>query len=535
LTMGVPQLQARATMRRESPIGLPTQALAINSVGTVSKSSPAPAPACTKLTNAGSYFTATIHVGTAPGKSFDVVADTGSNSVIVTSCDCDDCDFSVDRCFQASDCAITDPPCSSTTLHVNQTSDGKVPVVQMGFGSGTIEAEIGSDHVKIGTLQAFMHDQLLLMVDKKLDLKGKFEGILGLGIPEDGQPEAAGSIDKDKAIGDSSVNHTASGSKYVTKGFMEMAGVTRFSMCFEDTGNQMDGTLIIGGDALTNPLGSVGTKHWGLDFRGISVGSTTAPIGFCTPAEKTAAGRQTACGAIPDSGTTLILGPTAQLVTLYEEICDAWPRCVTELATNSQVADGSKTKSDLVEIVLANCAAWINETDQGLDELPELTFHVHGNDGTGQPVTFKGSQYIESGDVDDDALFTRKTLSNKEPMRDFLLRQTKSQPKARSSLVCLPALGPIDYETTENGPVWILGTPLFYANKVSFESNPPSIEITSAADSPCTACADTTADPQLLVSLGGEKKSGREKRSPTNPRRIQGEARGPSTPMSGPL
>merc|ERR1719215_1074585 len=83
---------------------------------------------------------------------------------------------------------------------------------------------------------------------------------------------------------------------YDSKGFLQEAGVPRFSMCFN---YNEDGVLRLGGPEPKLTLGSVGKSHWGLDFRG-----------FCSEASKKP-GQETACGVIPDSGSTLMMGPKA--------------------------------------------------------------------------------------------------------------------------------------------------------------------------------------------------------------------------------
>jgi hypothetical protein len=53
----------------------------------------------------------------------------------------------------------------------------------MTFGSGTIEAVFAKEVVRVGHLSVDMADGILLMVARKLNIEGKFEGILGLGLP----------------------------------------------------------------------------------------------------------------------------------------------------------------------------------------------------------------------------------------------------------------------------------------------------------------------------------------------------------------
>jgi len=472
----------------------------------------------------------------------------------------------------------------------------------MAFGSGEIEAEVASDTVEVGSLQADLKDQLLLMVDRALDLKGTFEGILGLGIPESAGLLAGNHSSNDSWTGKHGVHHKANGTQFVTKSFLELAGITRFSMCFQDSGN---GTLRLNTPALTNPLGSVGQAHWGLDFRGISVGSASTATKICK-SDNLPAGQETPCGAIPDSGTTLIMGPKDQLVTLYEDICESWPRCKTANDAGVATAAGID-KANLLELMLANCSNWINETDQGLNELPELHFHLRGKadgsaDGPSTTLAFKGSDYVEMGmlDAGDSATsFESRTTLSEEPLNDFVHRLRSihgigigsgpagapaAAPAAGGpatvpvaapgdtatgnavvgvtpgTLVCLAAMGSMQYKTELNGPVWILGTPLFYAFQVSYDldASPPAIQLAEGTCSTCgsTLLAEEQSSPvapqlgllkdQVHQGTSGARKNRRDhavrvaaqsqvRSSTVTPRRIQGKARRPTQVLDGPL
>jgi len=504
----------------------------VSSGGSIGVSSSSVAgEACTALKNHGSFFSANIKVGTNPGKSFDVVADTGSNSVIVASCNCSQvgsCDAK-DPCLKCDE-AKTD----SKTLHVNVSAGDKVPIVVMAFGSGKIESMVGTDEVAVGGIKATLTDQLLLMVDKKLNFKDVFEGILGLGIPE-----AKRSGDDWSKKAGHGVQHKETGEKYVVKGFLEMVSppVTRFSMCFQDSG---DGALRLNTPALTEPMPSVGEAHWGLDFRGITVGgtpSTGKTASFCQ-AGNLAAGQQTPCGAIPDSGTTLIMGPGDQLKTLYEEICDAWPKC--QEAMKAKLADPETGKEmpkyEVVQVILANCSGWIGTAATALDdELPDLHFHIRGKDQTtNKDLTFKGSDYIEMGEVDPEAMkqLSARTTLSKEPMPAFLQRHTKHLGNDKVK-VCMLAMDTMEYQTAANGPVWILGTPLFYGFQVSYDlaATPPAIQI---KEETCSACSGGSTSlmrdfmedaPAQAATLPGQQRA----------RRISGKPRRPSQPLNGPL
>eukprot|EP00435_Cladocopium_sp_Y103_P068749 s391_g32.t1 len=71
---------------------------------------------------------------------------------------------------------------------------------------------------------------------------------------------------------------------------------------------------------------SVGKTHWAMDFHGISIGDQAFKMGSCDPALKKV-GMETVCSIIPDTGTTLVVGPESQIATLYEDLCNNWQRC----------------------------------------------------------------------------------------------------------------------------------------------------------------------------------------------------------------
>jgi hypothetical protein len=257
---------------------------------------------CTALANHGSYFSVSIEVGT-PSQTFDVVADTGSDAVIVQSCLCQevgDCSAS-DRCFQGT--------ARSSTFSAGKEEE--VPVITMEFGSGSIQSAISSDFVRVGSVQTTMDKGLLLMVSRHLDISGPFEGILGLGqLQAEYYPPQRNGANAD-------LEHVS--------GFLHQANVDRFSICFND--GTSPGVLRLGTEKQALALPSVGTLHWGLKLAGMSVGSSSAPSLFCSDSDS----RE--CGAIPDSGTTVMLGPEEHVREVFSGLCESWPRCQTAAAT----------------------------------------------------------------------------------------------------------------------------------------------------------------------------------------------------------
>eukprot|EP00927_Polykrikos_kofoidii_P044426 TRINITY_DN3839_c0_g1_i6.p1 TRINITY_DN3839_c0_g1~~TRINITY_DN3839_c0_g1_i6.p1 ORF type:complete len:756 (+),score=161.72 TRINITY_DN3839_c0_g1_i6:69-2270(+) len=310
---------------------------------------------CSTLKNRGTHLTTPVSVGTPP-QWFNMVADSGSSYVIVPDCLClqsKSCP-PTEHCFTENDSTTFSMAGDKKKKRKQPGLDGGAPhLAEVAFGSGVIQAAIGEDYVSSAGVKGYCNNSLLLMLNSALRIEGPFEGILGLGIPRDPSKEnETGLNDKEKEIPPISPSFVASmdiAAKehespsllefkpptfnkkdqepkfHIGKGFMEQAGVERFSMCVQDEG---DGVLRINPPPTGTSLGSVGQMHWGLELQGVSVGeeSPTKAI-FCKPSEKTA-GEAMACGVIPDTGTTVMTGPREHVLKLFQAACDAWPRCV---------------------------------------------------------------------------------------------------------------------------------------------------------------------------------------------------------------
>jgi len=527
------------------------------------------------LTNAGSHFTVDVEVGT-PGQKFSVVADTGSNSLIVPSCLC----VQAGKCSQATRCFVGHD--RSSTFHLFLAKSTRKPFEELlTFGSGQIAGVIARDTVRVGNLSTTMNDGLLLMVDKALNFNTAFEGILGLGPPqpekedrrqvssmgrgdvadegegvdpasgiskdqirdivqkilggaadaarEEGRPALTPHFGSPKAVSAAQVSRPRPGEEAPpdadavvvekpprTSSFLEQAGIGRFSMCFNQGS---EGVLGLGGPPKENALRSVGMYHWGLDFRGVSVGGKTQKLQFCSP-EDMRPGQETPCGMIPDSGTTLLMGPEEQVIELLEAVCDQWERCSSNFTALQRAAEAADKaivkeyglnpwelqvppKAAVAKLLLKDCDSWMRDSEQGLGELPTLSFHVAGAaDGKAQELRLSGVDYV--------------------------LRLENSS----SASVCAPAFGPMDYPTQKNGPVWIMGLPLFFAYTVAYDAQakPPTVAFTSRAEAPCGACG--AKSPVGLVGASSAvvaAGSAERERLRHNPHVVRGEPRMPTT------
>lgn len=558
---------------------------------------------CANLKNEGTYFTVDVDVG-APSQKFSLVVDTGSDHLIVESCLCQEQGLcpKTDRCFRGTN--------HSSTFSVRDIHNQGPPGMAITFGSGTVGVLIASDQATVGSVTANMSDGLLLMYNRQLNFDDsiRFEGILGLGIPQEeavlslppvqkapggGAPGAGGGaddlsdiIDALKKMGIDTSGAGANkaetmpmslakarsrrqrgrarglrGSLLQTKGsldwwpfgssredaaaeakgavksereevavplmdgeetikeprsFLEYAGVERFSLCF---GEQEGGRLELGAPELEKPLGSIGTAHWGLDFQGISIGETTAEVKFCGEGSL-APGQETACGIIPDSGTTLMLGPKDQIALLHDDLCDKWERCrnnhtallrAAELAGKAateaygfdpfgleESVKGTaelSTKALVLKLLLSDCNSWLtNET--GVNELPELHLKVAGAGGESDLISLPGWAYVMETLVEE-VEYEYKEVPGVGQMPVGVNKT------GRVSKQCQLAVDSMDYQTEKNGAVWILGTPLFYQYEVAYDTKmtPPSMAFTSLKGTTCGTCQGASGkDPLGLLT-----------------------------------
>jgi len=300
-------------------------------------------------------------------------------------------------------------------------------------------------------------------------------------------------------------------------GFLETAGVSRFSMCFNEG---TDGMLRLNPSAAAKTLGNVGREHWALDFRGISIGSNDTRLDFCGT-DGMREGQETPCGGIPDSGTTVIMAPQQQLDMLFDGLCEEWDRCRQNYTSMLEAAEAAHeaaesvynvdpfeikpaSKSALFQFLLMDCGSWLDPSEN-LDELPAIHFNVAGLNGTEQTLKMPGWSYVIQSNASEDG----------------------SLPK-----MCQPAFGAMDFDTELNGPVWIFGTPFFYMFEIGYDlqSNPPGISLTSLEESSCGTCgSDSTVS--LVSGSHAERTSSAAQRRKLPPRHVEGR-RWPSIDMS---
>lgn len=548
--------------------------------------------ACASLDNHETYFTVDVAIGTPP-QIFALVADTGSNSMIVESCTCKEAGYcgAENPCFTGTN--------KSTTFHF----DPKMDEMVLTFGSGDIQAAKCEDVARVAGVEINMTDGILLMTDQALDFGGPFEGILGLGPPQPAkeanevaeESEEAEINDADmeswddvfgddttqtggplhaaadsqrmagrrfarraRANGSSRLRGRSGASVHEPVGFLEQAQIRRFSICFNDGAA---GVLRL--DTPEAPLEhhSVGDEHWSLGLSGISVGDDASMVrapaaptldpladplaGFTlaeAPSNGTSAlcsqdsmleGQLTPCGAIVDSGTTLMMGPSRHIDALLEAICDGWPRCSqNHTALAKAVEDAKKvitkeygtepfeftvsSKADVLSMVLSDCAAWLEDGD--LDELPAIHFHTAGN-GSQQIATIPAHTWVIDSMVEE----TVQSYTHIDGLGDIPASTNGTGKMVRT---CSHSFDYMEYETKLNGPIFILGTPLFYEYMVGYDLKAKTVSLTSQQQEPCGACDGKAGLITSRAEATGKKRA---------PRRQLGKPRRPRIDVGRPL
>jgi len=496
------------------------------------------AASCAALGNRGFYFDIEIEVGT-PGQKFSVVADTGSNSLIVPSCVCQKLGY----CSKASRCYVGFN--RSSTFLLRRDPSGRAEYVMISFGSGIVQGAIAQETVRIGQESANMKDGIVLMTQKMLRFPGHFEGILGLGIPKGpaGIPHKQKNKQKDKQKKESVVdkikrkltgksllsltsplnaNMSTSlvGHAVAPSGFMEQAGMNRFSICFN---RRTDGVLRLDPPPAPVIMPTLALQHWSVALNGVSIGDSKRKVTICSQAQKNPL-LQTPCAAVPDSGTTLILAPPLHIKSLAEDLCDAWPRCrqnhsaLEKAAVAARKAAEQKygfnpfripvpSKLRVMEVLLRHCSSWLDEGSGGLAaELPELRFNVAGRGDVSnaelklpprayvfqrnvkEKVASLAEQLEETEKGTDDAAFGASMSFGGKDASDV---GDEHADGAAQQKQCLLAFGAANYLTAKNGPVWILGSPFFYEFDVGFDltSKPPAMSFRQLNDNaPCGGC-----------------------------------------------
>lgn len=164
------------------------------------------------------------------------------------------------------------------------------------------------------------------------------------------------------------------------------------------------------------------------------------------------------------------MAPPDHLASLLGLLCDQWHLCNPEAGAT----------------LVAKAHAFLDAAKScptEMSQLPSLTFHVKGSPGQEDNLVLTPSDYM-----------LETPVTRMEEVQKWLMGVIPVHvqvPTAETETQCIPAFRTIQYNTTQNGPVWILGAPFFYKYSVAYDRSNPAIAFGTSG---CAACAT----PQLM-------------------------------------
>eukprot|EP00747_Dinoflagellata_sp_TGD_P186307 gnl/TRDRNA2_/TRDRNA2_43283_c0_seq1.p1 gnl/TRDRNA2_/TRDRNA2_43283_c0~~gnl/TRDRNA2_/TRDRNA2_43283_c0_seq1.p1 ORF type:complete len:535 (+),score=126.73 gnl/TRDRNA2_/TRDRNA2_43283_c0_seq1:122-1726(+) len=351
-----------------------------------------------KLANFGdAQFSAEIVLG---GQKLRGILDTGSFEVVVLSKKCTSCRKDTSGLFEGN--------LSSTYTAGHFTT-------QHTYGSGTVVDSDAYDDLSIGPLK--IRNQSFWEVEKAMMpilQQASFEAIVGVGPPGSSMTMVKQELEQLEAMRDKmkkagkeipvnlkkvleALREKQKAQKHM-KGLVQNLNMQRFSVCIGDkqgspgyfTWNEPSPSKH---PKVFTPVPIVGKVHWGAKMQSVKIDGLNLGCGE-------------SCGAIIDSGTTLIAAPTMVLEGLRAQLTDPNLDC-----------------SDL-------------------SSLPDLKFKLGDVELSLPPKSYVG-EFV--GQV---------------PQSIWDILHFKPPSKTKTVKRCVPLFMGMDKET-QLGPLWILGLPFF--------------------------------------------------------------------------
>jgi len=368
------------------------------------------------------YF-ADITIG---GQVVPAIYDTGSFEILVLSKLCTTCSPGE---------AVYDQQASSTFRR------GEATTAQHTYGSGPAISLKGLETVKMGPVSSPIvatDMPFWQVIDHHIDVweNARFSAIVGLG---QGDRVPSGFADNGGgADGDASPT------------LLYKGGISEFGICLERSAPEPSGWLVLGQTqrppTVFASVPVVGEAHWGVTLTNLKANSMTVGNNLCNPS----------CGAIVDSGTSLIAAPGSVLSALGN--------------------------------VLGN----VKEDCSNLHELPPIQFNLG-------PHTFElpPKAYV---------LKVQDVQQVDQNVWDMLF----SKPKTKVVDTCIPAFMQME-KVSQYGPVWILGMPfLRYYYTVFDRSEPKQLHVAPATKdcAPEGVGISASSYANATVGLAAGKKSG---------------------------
>lgn len=362
------------------------------------------------------FYTGSIKFG---GQTIDAIMDTGSFDLVVMS----------ERCHT---CNLQGTTTYSTSKSTSYTGGDLVMV--MSYGSGDLLCQSGNESLQIGQLAEVKGQPFWEAVYSDLDMSGAlgFDVILGIGPPNgmgDEDEIAAMAEYADQWAVDFNKLGLSVPSNYSSARFKEEMPITTvlenmetkvFSVCLGRTSGT-PGYLVWNDDAATaqaelfQEVTVKGKRTWT-----VSMGNAAFEGGGVAGKEYSEQiGCQGGCGALVDSGTSLIMAPS----DVYTKV------------------------AEFLEGAGASC--------DNLDALPDLVLQIDGHEFSLSPSSYIG--YVDTSSM---GLVAHRQFEQYFPWRAKL-----GQHRGK---VCTLLLGEFD-SSSQFGPLWILGDPFFREFYTTFD------------------------------------------------------------------
>lgn len=293
-----------------------------------------------------------------------------------------------------------------------------------------------------------------------------FEGIFGLGPPRTASAQYAGGPE-------------------LSSLFIEDAGIETFSVCL--SGPTTGALILQPNTAGATQFNSIGEHHWVVGIEGLSLGTKSTKKYACAPADKPNS-QVTPCGALPDSGTTLVYMKRQLKNAVMDQMCHEWDLCAKNPLAVLKLTPKHRLLGDLV----AGCALWSADIYK---QLPPLKIHVTGTEadsGNKQILTLPSTAYIFKVDI---PIFRwAKIRAQRDWQKRFWSETFDHVEKGHHArgtpggaiTICVPGIDEMEWNSDQYGPIMILGLQLFRQYQVGFSMVDKTV---SFSEEPCESCS----------------------------------------------
>ena len=418
---------------------------------------------CANLVNeADMSFMVPMGIGST-GQQLQFIPDSGSFSVVLASTMCSACGVGGHTLF--------DYDASSTY----EASDGDG--VSLAYGQGSVTCETGTDNVNLAGLTG--NQVLLLMTDQSLDgfEYSAYDGVMGMGKNAD-------------SSGDDSDSQPA---------VLTTLGQDAFGVCVgQDLGVGQGGRLDLASNIGSLPypyssssqLTTVGDYHWGLRISNVGINNASGitlmdgnnDYGFhpCDSGNN--------CAAIIDSGTSMLVGPWLHvegILALVDQGGGVLSELMMESSCEATRSDGSRIIDELPSIVLT-----LGEERAQFELQPEMYMGSVGLSGASDLAAWKYLERRRKLPIEK----LRQASSSCMPMFQYI-------EACSSQLECEMSTPQM---TEHNGPLWILGLPMFRQFAIAFDrsSDPAKISLNTltVGSNACASCSGSSEQEKLKSS-----------------------------------